>query len=71
MVAALELERDRAGVRCMSSSKAAWPSWCNLGWSETADPQLPVVLTAHCSVQGAAYGAERTVMLGSDLVLSG
>jgi DNA repair protein SbcD/Mre11 len=41
------------------------------GWLETADPALPIVLTAHCSVQGATYGGERTVMLGSDLVLPG
>jgi exonuclease SbcD len=38
---------------------------------EVADPKLPVVLTAHASVQGAVYGGERTVMLGSDLVLPG
>jgi exonuclease SbcD len=36
-----------------------------------ADPKLPVILTAHASVQGAVYGGERTVMLGSDLVLPG
>jgi exonuclease SbcD len=42
------------------------------GWlAEKADPNLPIVLTAHCSVQGAKYGGERTVMLGGDLVLSG
>jgi exonuclease SbcD len=35
------------------------------------DSSLPVILAAHCSVQGATYGAERSVMLGSDLVLSG
>jgi exonuclease SbcD len=35
------------------------------------DPSLPAILAAHCSVQGAVYGGERTVMLGSDLVLSG
>jgi DNA repair protein SbcD/Mre11 len=40
-------------------------------WLEEADPNLPVVLTAHASVQGAKYGGERTVMLGSDLVLPG
>jgi exonuclease SbcD len=40
------------------------------GWlEERRDPSLPTVLTAHCSVQGAAYGGERTVMLGGDLVL--
>ncbi len=40
-------------------------------WLEGADPNLPIILTAHCSVQGAVYGGERTVMLGSDLVLPG
>lgn len=38
---------------------------------ENADPDLPLVLTAHASVQGAVYGGERTVMLGGDLVLPG
>ena len=28
-----------------------------------ADPTLPIVLTAHASVQGAVYGGERSVML--------
>ena len=41
------------------------------GWLEEADPSLPTVLTAHASVAGASYGGERTVMLGSDLVLPG
>jgi len=40
-------------------------------WLEKADPELPTILTAHASVQGAKYGGERTVMLGGDLVLSG
>jgi len=40
-------------------------------WLAKADPELPVVLTAHASVQGAVFGGERTVMLGGDLVLSG
>lgn len=38
---------------------------------EEADSSLPIVLTAHASVQGAVYGSERTVMLGGDLVLPG
>ncbi len=38
-------------------------------WLEQADPDLPVILTAHASVQGATYGGERSVMLGNDLVL--
>lgn len=41
------------------------------GWLDEADPGLPVVLAAHCSVQGAEFGGERTVMLGGDLVLPG
>jgi len=40
-------------------------------WLKKADPALPVILTAHASVQGAKYGSERTVMLGADLVLPG
>jgi len=40
-------------------------------WLEKADPGVPTLLTAHASVQGAAYGGERTVMLGKDLVLPG
>jgi len=38
---------------------------------EKVDEKLPVIMTAHASVQGAKYGAERMVMLGNDLVLSG
>jgi exonuclease SbcD len=40
-------------------------------WFEQIDPSLPVIFTAHASIQGAKYGAERTVMLGSDMVLPG
>ena len=40
-------------------------------WLEKADPALSTVLTAHASVQGAKFGGERNVLLGSDLVLSG
>lgn len=36
-----------------------------------ADPDLPLILTAHASVQGATYGSERMVMLGHELVLGG
>ena len=43
----------------------------NLWLEQRVDPSLPVILAAHCSVQGATYGGERTVMLGSDLVLPG
>jgi DNA repair protein SbcD/Mre11 len=36
-----------------------------------ADPSIPIILTAHASVQGATFGSERMVMLGADLVLPG
>jgi DNA repair protein SbcD/Mre11 len=36
---------------------------------EKANPDLPIILLAHCSVQGAQFGNERSIMLGSDLVL--
>jgi exonuclease SbcD len=40
------------------------------GWLAAADPSLPIILTAHASIEGAKYGGERLVMLGNDLVLS-
>lgn len=40
-------------------------------WIEQANPDLPLIMTAHASIQGAVFGYERTVMLGSDLVLPG
>jgi len=36
---------------------------------EKIDPKLPTILTAHATVQGAVYGAERSIMLGHDIVL--
>ncbi|MFN8384667.1 MAG: exonuclease SbcCD subunit D [Anaerolineales bacterium] len=41
------------------------------GWISEADSSLPIVLTAHASIEGAKFGGERLVMLGNDLVLSG
>ncbi|MEM9773275.1 MAG: exonuclease SbcCD subunit D [Chloroflexota bacterium] len=35
-----------------------------------ADPEIPLILTAHASVAGAKFGSEKMVMLGHDLVLS-
>ena len=34
------------------------------------DPELPTILAAHGTVQGAVYGSERSVMLGNDLMLT-
>lgn len=39
-------------------------------WIQEADKNLPIILAAHASVQGASFGGERLVMLGNDLVLS-
>jgi DNA repair protein SbcD/Mre11 len=36
---------------------------------ERLDPAIPTVLTFHGTVGGATYGAERSVMLGHDLVI--
>ena len=38
-------------------------------WLERIDPQIPVIFLAHASVEGAVYGNERTIMLGSDYLL--
>lgn len=38
-------------------------------WISEADKSLPLILTAHASVEGAVFGTERMVMLGGDLVL--
>jgi len=38
---------------------------------QETDPNLPVILLAHASVEGAVYGGERSVMLGADFTLSG
>jgi len=40
-------------------------------WLAELDPQLPAILTAHATIQGASYGNERSVMLGRDIVLPG
>jgi exonuclease SbcD len=34
-----------------------------------ADPELPVILTAHASVSGAKYGNEQDIKIGRDVVL--
>ncbi|CAG0962023.1 Nuclease SbcCD subunit D [Anaerolineales bacterium] len=41
------------------------------GWIEESDLSLPIIFTAHASIEGAKFGGERLVMLGNDLVLSG
>lgn len=41
------------------------------GWIEECDESMPIILTAHASIEGAKFGGERLVMLGNDLVLTG
>jgi exonuclease SbcD len=73
---------SRSGLMASQTLSAAEPgtvyealeerlTWLVQDWLAKADPGLPVVLTAHASVQGAVFGGERTVMLGADLVLPG
>jgi len=73
---------SRSGLLATTNMSAAEPSeiFTNIetritnlvhGWLNEANPDLPIILTAHASVQGATYGSERTVMLGADLVLPG
>lgn len=38
--------------------------------SSDIDPSIPLILTAHASIQGAKFSSERHVMLGQDLSLS-
>jgi exonuclease SbcD len=63
------LEMSAADTREIFSSLESRISDLVEGWIEDADPTLPLILTAHASVEGATFGAERMVMLGSDLVL--
>jgi exonuclease SbcD len=34
-------------------------------------PEVPAILAAHASIQGAVFGSERSIMLGQDVTLSG
>ncbi|GAB4582056.1 MAG: exonuclease SbcCD subunit D [Anaerolineales bacterium] len=69
MMAAQDLQTD-APAEIYTQLEEKLGTLVNL-WLDKADPALPTVLTAHASVQGAKFGGERNVLLGSDLVLSG
>ncbi|MFH1185688.1 MAG: exonuclease SbcCD subunit D [Chloroflexota bacterium] len=71
---------SRSGIMASRSLSGADPAEVNRqiaeiiieetnAWLEDADPSLPIILTAHASVEGAVYGSERTVMLGSDWLI--
>jgi DNA repair protein SbcD/Mre11 len=70
LMAALEMSSADPG-KIYAELEIRLTELVKLWLDEQIDPNLPVILTAHCSVQGALYGAERSVMLGSDLVLPG
>jgi DNA repair protein SbcD/Mre11 len=70
LMAALEMSSADPG-KVYTELEIRLTDLVQLWLNEQIDPTLPVVLTAHASVQGALYGAERSVMLGSDLVLPG
>ena len=38
---------------------------------DESDTNLPIIFTAHASIEGAKFGGERLVMLGNDLTISG
>ncbi len=59
-----ETDADKAYTRMEENISQLVDDWIN-----EADKNLPLILTAHASVEGARFGAERMVMLGSDLVL--
>jgi exonuclease SbcD len=59
-----------SGEEVISNIESRISDLINL-WLDEADPNLPTILTAHASVQGAKFGSERMVMLGADLVLPG
>jgi DNA repair protein SbcD/Mre11 len=69
LMAALETD-ETAPAEIFSQIEGKLTDWVQAQF-EKIDPTLPVILTAHASVQGAKFGAERMVMLGADLVLPG
>ncbi|HWQ45217.1 MAG TPA: exonuclease SbcCD subunit D [Longilinea sp.] len=67
MVAALGLET--AKVKDINEAMEKALMELVQGFLQEIDPTLPVVLTAHAMVQGARLGAERSLILGNELVL--
>lgn len=39
------------------------------GFNDQINPEHPAILVGHGSVEGAVYGSERSIMLGSDIVI--
>ena len=69
LAAAMDVEENEgADITALMESKL---TGILESYLDDLDGSLPAILTSHVSVQGAAYGNERSVMLGRDLVLSG
>ena len=58
----LPLEKIRQKLAQALAEKVAY-------LSSKIDPQIPSVLLGHATVEGATFGSERSVMIGSDIVL--
>jgi DNA repair protein SbcD/Mre11 len=69
MMAALETD-ETAPAEIFAQIEGKLTDWVEAQF-EKIDRALPLIMTAHASVQGAKFGAERMVMLGADLVLPG
>ena len=70
LMAAVETSAaDQADVYANIEARLAAVVESLLDEATQAHPDLPRIMTAHASVQGASFGSERMVMLGSDLVL--
>jgi exonuclease SbcD len=70
LMASLETDPEQAG-KVYEELEGRLEQLVRLWLDERCDRSIPTILTAHASVQGAVYGGERSVMLGSDLVLPG
>ena len=70
MVAHLDI-RSKDLIEVIEELEERISSLIQVWLKDLVDPELPLVLTAHASVQGAQYGGERSVILGQDLVLPG
>jgi DNA repair protein SbcD/Mre11 len=69
VMASLEIEGEPAKKIYSEMEERLTSLVC--GWLDKKDNSLPLLLTAHASIEGAVYGQERSVILGNDLTLPG
>ena len=65
------LPADDNGVRDITTELESRLVQLLHNFLDQLNPDLPAILAAHASVQGAMYGSERSVMLGKDVILPG